>query len=60
MPEMERWKQAHVALAGFAAEFAAAAPCFLALPGEWQWYMAVARFALYPAYAGEASGWKWV
>jgi hypothetical protein len=63
MPEMEPWKQAHVALAGFAAEFASLLPCLLAFPDIWPWYPAavLAHFALYPFYAGEDNNdFRWV
>jgi hypothetical protein len=62
MPEMERWKQVHVALGGFVTEFASALPCFLVFPGVCVWYLGVvmAHFAVYPFYAGENDDFKWV
>ena len=62
MPEMAPWQQAHVALAGFAAEFASVAAAFVAAREVWLWYLGVvaAHFVLYPLYAGEESDWKWV
>jgi len=62
MPEMTPEKQELVALAGFAAEFAAAIAMFFVVPNEYRWCpgVVVAHFALYPLYAGETSDFKWL
>ena len=58
MPEMERWKQRAVALAGFMTEgFVAGALC----GAGWPWMAAVfaAHLGAYPFYAGDASDFAW-
>lgn len=60
MPDMARWKQRVVAVAGFGAEFLIAGALAACCPSWAQWYVPVAllHLVLYPHYAGEASDFK--
>nr|WP_314719158.1 hypothetical protein [uncultured Fretibacterium sp.] len=57
MPNMERWKQRVVAMAGFGAELFATVVLLFTWPGWALWYVPITfvHFALYPHYAGESS-----
>jgi hypothetical protein len=62
MPDIARWKQCIIALAGFGTELLAVPVLFIFAPGFAVWYsvVAVAHFWAYPFYAGEDSDFRWV
>ncbi len=59
MPDMARWKQTVVAMAGFLTEFAVAGS---AVALGWLWLLPVASVHLlaYPFYAGSSSDFNWL
>jgi len=60
MPDMEKWKQKIVALAGFTVEFIVAAIFAFVLGFYMVLALAVAHLILYPLYSGDASDFKWL
>ena len=62
MPEMPRWKQRIVAIAGFGLEFLAAGVLLVTIPTFGRFYtgVALAHLVAYPFYSGRNSDFQWL
>ena len=62
MPDLKRWQQKVIALAGFGAEFLFAILLTFLCPERWYLFVpaALAHLIAYPFYAGAASDFRWL